>query len=259
MVLAVAGFAACSKDEEKKSPVAPPEPNAPYILYWDAASGTLAAGQWKRGDDGEVNDNNVLLFKFGSVVGFTAVGSNDTWNAGDVKFNPTGTSYPNYADIPRYDGDEEEDGYISSNEYHNATNVKLGLGDPCRLVGLPANATTEEIADHDSGLRLPVFDELCDMYQNEDDPFVWTYVPRNGRWLTSNPTMETFLPSLNERNEFGESAGSDLSYSRYWTGSMRVNTDEDLIALQLFFSSTVVSPGLHGDMRYGLAIRCVED
>jgi hypothetical protein len=89
-------------------------------------------------------------------VAFTATSNQDSWNAGDVKFNPTVASYSDYTAIPCWNGGGGGDGYISSAAYHTLENVKAGRGDICKLAGL----TTADIdaGDYDNGkFRLPIF------------------------------------------------------------------------------------------------------
>lgn len=110
------------------------------VLYFKG-DGTLAVGRW---GDGNVTQANLAFFKFGSVVGFTMISDTDTWDAGDVKFNPvTGTpSYGTYNLIPGYYPALWENGplyrNISTNFYHRLSTVKEGRGDPARLVGMTA-------------------------------------------------------------------------------------------------------------------------
>ncbi len=109
------------------------------VLYFKG-DGTLDVGHW---GDGNVTQANLAFFKFGSVVGFTVLSSDDSWDSGTVQFNPvTGNpSYgSNYEDIPCYAAADWDANLknISDNSYHNIANVKAGKGDPARLVGMTA-------------------------------------------------------------------------------------------------------------------------
>ncbi len=261
LAFAAIAFMACSKDNDNNSsdPILPPEeptlelptPQEPFILYFDAESQTLAAGQW-----GTVDIGNVLLFQFGSVVGFSTLDYQDSWDAGDVKFDPTENSsgYENYSDIPHYNGSKEEDGYISSAEYHTGANVKDGLGDPCKLVGLKADATAAEIDAHDSGLRLPMSAEFKEMYPDADT-FVWTNTPRPGRWLASNPTEETFLPVLTIRTGSGTPAGGIVLYGSSWPNDFL----DEVRSVSFSFNDEDVVPSIYYGLAGGQYVRCVRD
>ncbi|MDR1671646.1 MAG: hypothetical protein LBR57_03910, partial [Alistipes sp.] len=84
-------------------------------------------------------------FKFGSVVGFDLTGT-VSGSMTAIKFNPTNTTWTSYGSnatsgtgiIPGFDTSDYETGLrdVSASTWHNSTNVPLGKGDPCRLVGL---------------------------------------------------------------------------------------------------------------------------
>jgi hypothetical protein len=50
-------------------------------------TGKLQVGIWRV----YVNVNNAILTKFGRTVGFTFAVSGDTWDMGDIKFEPLTT------------------------------------------------------------------------------------------------------------------------------------------------------------------------
>ncbi len=256
IVLAAASFAACSKDNGNDGPKMPAK-QTPYLLYYDAATQTLAAGQW-----GTVNPSNMLLFKFGSVVGFTATSEFDDWGAGDVKFNPTGASYAAYGNVPCYDGDGSEgDGYTSSVAYHNGANVKAGLGDPCKLVGLKANASTQQIEAHNSGLRLPTNAELSAMYNENNFEFaMWlTETTINFGWKLSESTdTESYLSISVIRDEAG--FPKDPLYtqeSSYWTGDPLIDTEQNLCGTALHLDVEDFTIGQGHPVGNGFPVRCV--
>ncbi len=250
IALAAAAFAACSKDSGNDGPKMPAK-QAPYILYYDAATQTLAAGQW-----GTVNFDNMLHFKFGSVVGFTTPRVNSTWSSQSVKFDPSEGSYANYGNIPYCDLDVEGDGDISGIYYHNPENIKAGLGDPCKLVGLKANATLEQIAAHDSGLRLPTRAYIVETYTTEN--FTNTTEPVVGRWLTPG-NVSTFLPAIYGRNPSG--VPYNAMHGDYWTSRAYLREEtEGLVqwASSLSFDNETV--GTSGWKREcGFPIRCIHD
>jgi hypothetical protein len=283
IALAAVALAACGdKDDPNPSgngnviptePTDPPAIEAPYILYYDAPSQSLAAGKWR--PKGRVNVANILRFKFGSVVGFTVADANDKWNSADVKFNPTGVDYEDYTTIPMYTGEDGVgagvDGYLSSEAWHSAVNVQTGKGDPCRLVGLRSNATAEEIAAHDSGLRLPTDAEFREWYAPEveyPDPegppvfgpekFVWTTTPANGRWLANDRTAASFLPVVYYRSGNGNPSSGSVCY---WSSFPGVIEETDITnpygtGVGVSKSATGI---LYSTKTYGYPIRCTLD
>ena len=178
------------------------------ILYI-AADSTLQVGRWK---DGVINPDNVLYFKFGGVVGFTRpVGGSTAWDTTLIRFNPL-TNNANHRII----GYETQLNFNAGNPsiytvacyqnnthfnsssanrwdvsnltaYHTATNLKMGLGDPCRLVGLKSNAalrsmTGAALVAHQSDWILPWAKENVDFVRA---PISW-YPPPS---TTGNNTI----------------------------------------------------------------------
>jgi hypothetical protein len=239
--LAVAMLAACGKAKTTNSNYEPKvvltNPTAPYILYWDGER--MQVGQW-----GTVTQNNILFTQFGSAVAFTATSDDDTWDAGDVKFNPTGASYADYTAIPRWNGASTDDGYISSAAYHTLANVKAGRGDICKLAGLTK-------ADIDAGVydngkfRLPTDAE------NEAagyDTFVGTQgTVGYGVQVGENPA--TFLPATGGRDH--GATYSVYSYGNYWSS----RPDSGALGYSLGFY-TLVYPSYYYVTQDGFAVRC---
>jgi hypothetical protein len=141
-------FAACENNDEGSpaGPSARPYPEA-HLLYWDGAR--MQVGKW-----GTVTQDNILFAQFGSVVAFTTTSDADSWNAGDVKFSPTGMIYEDYTAIPRWNGSSTEEGHISSTSYHDLANVRAGRGDICKLAGLTKADIDAGIYDNEE-FRLP--------------------------------------------------------------------------------------------------------
>jgi hypothetical protein len=251
--LATTMFAACGKDDEKPAnPAVLTNPQAPYLLYWDGAR--MQVGQW-----GRVTQNNILFTQFGSAVAFTATSDQDSWDAGDVKFNPTGASYEDYSTIPHWNGSSTEDGYISSAEYHTLANVKAGRGDICKLAGLTK-------ADIDAGVydngkfRLPTDAENVatypDNWNGDDDVdaiFPWTETPAPGRWFASDPTANTFLPAAGYRANTTGAVYSQGTYGYYWSAT----PISDTLGYYLGFYGALVYPSDYNNYSYGFSVRCV--
>jgi len=207
-----------------------------YILYV-ADDGTLSAGLWK---DGQITAQNMLYFKFGGVVGFTAPPSGTSgtpWSASYIKFDPTSTvvtitgydanvnfnnpstinTVPSYQTSTHYNQGTPIM-HTSVPPFHTGANIKMGIGDPCRLVGLKTSTarpmSAAAIAAHPSNWRLPTSAEVVEFVRA---PTTWsgnittpwptisnsaaTYwgsitvngVNKNGGWfaIPGNPTVTT--------------------------------------------------------------------
>ncbi|MDR1671215.1 MAG: FimB/Mfa2 family fimbrial subunit [Alistipes sp.] len=123
------------------------------VLYYDPAN-RLRVGKFQDGaitgfwsSDGPSFSSNLIYFKFGGVIGFDGNGRNmgefgvtgGDYGQGSLRFLPQQQSIGGYNDIPWYNSagqDTTTPGYyISDPGYHNYDNVRVGKGDPCRLVG----------------------------------------------------------------------------------------------------------------------------
>jgi hypothetical protein len=234
-------------------------PVAPYILYWHAASGTMRLGKWTT-LVGAVKNANQLFFKFGGVVGFTNVVAADgtPWpGASAVKFNPvTGSPvYSSYASIPSYteadwDADRKD---VSASTYHSLANIKLGKGDPCKLVGLTV-AQIRAGTINNGDWRLPTHAELVAEYSSP------TYIPGSG-WVNGTyPTAgiisgdidTSFLPAVGGRNNGGVTW--DVGMDGHWWSSQAKDNEN---CYYMYFSNGVVAPSAYTDFQYGYSVRCV--
>ncbi len=272
IVLAVTMFAGCGKDDEKEpnETVVLTNPTAPYLLYWDGER--MQVGRW-----GTVTQNNILFTEFGSAVAFTATSDEDIWDAGDVKFNPTATSYEDYETIPCWNGTATTDGYISSAAYHTLANVRAGRGDICKLAGLTKADIDAGVFDNES-FRLPTNEENVDFtntpiinysepyhyYDTADLAFWGQNGTMNGGWFpipgdreatsgrtTRNTDPAGFLPAAGCRVTNGPTY-TVYSYGYYW--SSRPNSDT--FGYNLIFNTSVFPSG-NGGARMGFAVRCV--
>ncbi len=215
-----------------------------YILYWDSATNTMQLGSW-----GTVTQENILFSKFGSVVGFTTTSNDDTWDAGDVKFNPTNMSYENYSTIPSWNGGNKEDGYISSSAYHTLENVRAGLGDICKLAGLTKSDIDNGIIDN-KRFRLPTDSEIRSHYIDVRTRFIGD-LGDLGYGLLHGPEESSFLPAAGGRYNVG--LPNNVHYfGYYWTGSPY----DDASGWGMLFNEFVV-PRTAFNAGSGNAIRCV--
>lgn len=156
--------------------IAIPADSYPYILYWTGQR--LGVGTYFK----EVNTSNMLLTRFGSLVGFTLTGDGDTWGEGDIKFNASPlTTASLTADAYAFDkipymslenkAENAQADYATA--YHNDANNMAGKGDICKLVGLTEIeakylAATGRLDEYNSGYHLPTRNEMYDIYATGD-------------------------------------------------------------------------------------------
>ncbi len=178
-------------------------PTAPYFLYLDDLSGTLALGTW--GETGPVTQQNILLTRFGSLIAFTYTGEEDTWDVGDIKFGaeagellfpglypgtaaqiiedgtaPDLANWASWTGYPTYD--LNQGGYEITNNWapiqkqitpadglHSEESFNFAQGDICRLIGLNNDLLEVLLAngtldEYDSGYRLQTHAEAGPIY-----------------------------------------------------------------------------------------------
>jgi hypothetical protein len=243
-----------------------------YMLYWDGAK--LAVGRW-----GEVSQNNLLFTKFGSTVAFTTVSNGDGWDAGDVKFSSVAGSYDDFASIPYSGGGAEEiDGYVSSDAYHTLDNVRAGLGDICKLVGLTASDIAGGTYDNDE-YRLPTAAECLDfvavptnssysLYSNSNLAYwgaapsgggngAWFPIPGNRAQVSGRTVRSTdpdgFLPAAGLRNNNGAPVNVG-SGGNFWSSMTNKTVDSGNL---INFNDAGLRIMVGGANGWGYAVRCV--
>lgn len=236
--------------------------------------------------DGRLNvagNGALMLFKFGSVVGFTqSTSNNDAWRNDYIRFNPmtdqsaiTGYGYNSTSlpGIPGYvngDGVVGQDGYVSSIAYHNAANIRVGKGDPCQLIGLTAdevrNMTGVELDAYDSGWRLPTNAENATFVGHAGSQM------RNTHWDASGskdplgggrpggvfPTLaagtsDFYLPATGSRSKDHGNSYHIGGYGYYWSSTVYNTTD----GYFLRFDAGKVSPMAYNYFAYSFSVRCV--
>jgi len=232
------------------------------FLYFDSSDND----RLQLGLPGEFPKANMAYIKFGSVVAFDFRGS--SWTTGNIRFNPTNSSYTNYVDVPRYnDGtaiDWSPGGItnVSNANYHNGGNVKKGKGDICKLVGLTTaqikTMSETEIANYSSGFRLPTQSEVLSyaggntFYSITQTSFNWSGTTVNGvNYPLSGSNPSIFLPVTGGYNNAG--AAQTTTYGYYWTSTPSSSSNANQIFFDignLYLNSTSVQS-------YGDAVRCV--
>jgi len=244
-----------------------------------ANDGTLSAGLWK---DGNITAQNILYFKYGSVVGFTAPPpppSSQRWSTTLISFNPTNSTFTSYnannGGVPCLrESDTPQITNISNSNYHNGTNVLLGKGDPCKLVGLKASTirgmTAQQINDHNSNWIMPLANDHIDFvrapvswynstvnFLSEGDVKYWGNMTvnsqvREGGWfpIPGNPDATTgrlirntnpngFLPAMGVFTPDGNGNNAQADFTNYYQN-----------AIGSYWSSQVLSSGNNATSGY---------
>lgn len=194
-----------------------------------------------------------LYFKFGSVVGiFSASGalqtlpatSSDAFSESDVAWTPL-SGPRTWASIPNYTADDYPM-IVSAPSYHNVTNVRLGKGDPCRLVGLDLAAVAAGGTDIDNGLwRLPTVAENEALAATAS----WAQVTD----INGVSVGDIFLPASGRRLDNGKlSAQGATGY--YWA-SEAMNTET---GSTMYFSKSETSGSDAQLFSSALCVRCVK-
>jgi hypothetical protein len=234
-------------------------------ITWDGSGYSLTADPTDAG----------LYFKFGSVVGlFSAHHANQTlpgtgtdgFDSGDIAWNPTNAS--GWSTVPVYAADTDSNTITPESGYHTAANVKVGKGDPCRLVGLnltkimTTDAGSLTTADIDNGLwRLPTVAE------NQSFSGYSSTTNTAAHWLTlidhnviggmfsdsSSGSIGTFLPAAGHRLANSGAVNNQGSYGNYWASAPNISAS----GYMLSFNRNNVNPMSSNAYTFGFSIRCV--
>jgi len=185
--------------------------------------------------------------------------ANDPFDApGDVAWSPV--KITDWASVPMYNGAKDFPNIVSDPKYHNPENVRLGKGDPCRLVGLNlkniANPAFKLSAEHiDNGVwRMPTPEENRDFteYQKTTDTDAhWTTfggVP-GGMFPIGNPGK--FLPQTGYRKESGQ------TYRDGWTDYWSCKPETSTQAYTMVIAPDRIYPTSKAVYHNALIIRCV--
>lgn len=216
-----------------------------------------------------------LFFKFGSVVGIysgnhanatlPAGANSDTFDSGDVAFNPTTTAtYGTWDAVPYTDTETD-----INTAYHTLANVKAGKGDPCRLVGYTVQQIKDATAVPDNGIwRLPTNAEnqafsgqtgYIDTTVHWWDPAGGTNPsPFSGVAGGEFPSRNSggagkFLPASGYRLNSDGSIRNQGTNGHYWSSSPSTAS----LGYYLYFYGSNVGPGHPNYSSYGFAVRCV--
>ena len=260
------------------------------ILY--VIGDSLCVGRW--GVDTKITANNILYFKFGSLIGFTAPTSGTSWSSSLVVLyvprNSINTN--NYGNIPGFaqkDYKQNTGRQNISDDYHNTpANITDGKGDPCKLVGLKASTargyTSQQIIDYNSGWRLATVDDNInflraptswlgsnvDQTLSNTNASYWAALnSQNGGWFPipgnrqattgrtqSNTNPNGFLPAAGSYNTSGTYQNRN-TWGEYW--SSEIYTTQAPFCLR--FDNVSVHPMgslYHQQYQYALPVRCVK-
>ncbi|MDR1671492.1 MAG: hypothetical protein LBR57_03135, partial [Alistipes sp.] len=179
-------------------------------------------------------------------------------------FNPSTVTPTDYGTIPVYASTDYSNNIldVSASTWHNSTNVPLGKGDPCRLVGL--TIAQIKAGSIDSGqYRLPT--------QSENEAFLGSsdyqsagsaYYTVSGGWTAGSPGVGTFpagnapdtaLPAAGYRDTSGSVYVQGTS-GRYWSSTVYNSSYGSYLS---FSSSTVYPANVGYAYANGFAVRCV--
>ena len=225
-----------------------------------------------------------LYFKYGSVTGiFSGAGTTQTLtppvpsvsafsSATDIAWSPGGLTVTNpmWLGVP-YASFGDTINYA----YHSAANVKSGLGDPCRLVGLDLdyikNTMTNTEPDRNRydnhAWRLPTAAELQSFADPPSNYSAWTQVSDiNGRYFMY-PTDNNFYfyPAAGYRDTYNGAVYGQNEANRsgdYWSNTpfstpsqgYSLNFDDT----QVYVPYTSSSHSWYA-MDHGFPVRCIQD
>jgi hypothetical protein len=189
--------------------------------------------------------NYGAYFQFGNVIG---------WNWGDVvaSYNPTSNSNLSNWNSIWNNGNKDV--------VHSPTELLLGRGDPCRLVGYTMSEIRAALAagraPDNSHWRLPTNAENI-VFGFGLSGSEWTTINGvPGRVFTSDGTMSgAFLPASGRIISQTASCGQKGSMGFYISSSL--NNDSDT-PYSLFFSQQTIDVSDHRDVQsQGFSVRCV--
>ena len=218
----------------------PPAGGSAARITWDAEAHNGMGGYVITYDP----RNAGLFFRYGSVVGIYSdhhaiknltpplTPSTDTYDSGDVAWTPQGTTYT-WASIPYV-----STGLDITESFHTAANVKAGLGDPCRLVGLDlytiqntaAGSLSPEQIDNKTW-RLPTMQDNVDFSElgsSGSSTGAWWWAENaagnisfgvaGAEFPTRNSSgLHKFLPAAGGRNQSFGPINDQGVYGWYWS------------------------------------------
>ncbi len=266
-----------------------------------------------------LNKDNILtkvaFFKFGSVIGIAnkfEAGDSIPFTLDDIKFNPTPLiiGLNDEGGIGSFNGAmdstaprEKEDfgiansppgipGFvpevysstitdITSSDYHNVTNLKIGRGDPCQLVGLTAkeirdalaNGTFDALANgripEYKGWVTPSFEQNTTFVVGDNDDklnlseaivqdqgyHVWTSSDAQNPGIGEILRHHVYLPAAGQRLWPSVASQHNGTQGYYWSSSVWGMSNLTLgVSLQIG-SNMKVKSGV--SYAVGLTVRCV--
>lgn len=246
------------------------------ILYL-ADNGVLSVGNASK-----ATTDKMLFFKFGSVIGFNNPVTGVNWDNKYIKYNPSNqevgthiTVFDQNFDLPGIpcynDSDLSGKLSVTSPNYHNASNIRKGKGDPCVLVGLTSlqikTMSDDALNAYQSGYRMPTNEEQLSFSglpanDNNYTKHWWNEFPDNqvagAEFPERRGYLGYFLPAAGYITPQGERLHKG-SYGYYWTNHVAETIPgwgESPFCLE--FNNGHVNPANgQGYFSEGMPIRCV--
>ena len=201
-----------------------------------------------------------LYFKFGSSVGVYSgsgnilsltppVASVPPFAITDIPWNITNAAtWPN---VPFTDTD------VNIENFHSGPNVKSGMGDPCRLVGLDLDEMTHPNnftpVVENGRWRLPTVAENMAFA----DDYEWQTATDilGGMFTPQSSANSYFLPAAGRRADNNGVAGYHGMETNYWSST----SSNSAQGSALLFNNATWNPNTPANKQFGFPIRCVYD
>lgn len=270
---AIATFARTKTGMTKVCIYQNPDNNIIYL----SDNGTLSIGNASK-----ATPERMLFFKFGSVIGLNNPVTGGNWDNQYIKYNPSNqevgthiTVFDHNFDLPGIpcynNSDLSGKLSVTSPNYHNASNIRKGKGDPCVLVGLTSlqikNMSDDALNTYQSGYRMPTNEEQLSFSglpanDNNYTKHWWNEFPDNqiagAEFPERRGYLGYFLPAAGYITPQGERLHKG-SYGYYWTNHVAETIPgwgESPFCLE--FNNGHVNPANgQGYFSEGMPIRCV--
>ena len=255
-------------------------------ITWDATANSGAGGYAITHDP----RNAGLYFKYGSVVGIYShhasikeldpplIPSTDAYHpANDVAWTPQGAlvTYPNWSDVPNLNNALKDITLF----LHTPANVKAGLGDPCRLVGLNLTTIQNTVAGsltmnqiNNYTWRLPTTLENLAFtgYSSGNNATTvhWWNQSQSGNISfdvagaefpsRGSSGMHKFLPAAGYRDQIAGTVQGQTTNGYFWSNEISLLTGSGGSLMSFTNSSVMPDNGVAG-AHWAVSVRCIYD
>jgi len=271
----------------RTNPPAPVGGSAARIT-WEPISPTYPSGRYTVTFDPR---DAGLFFQFGSVIGlFSGDGGVNQVLIPSLQESALSFSFEDVAWAPdenlmittsltmnQIPHAQSSDGTIIDASFHTAANVKAGMGDPCRLIGLDLDyiqktmtAGETDRSKYDNGTwRMPTYEDNWNFTEipSAQTGYLYWWDPGENPMFEGVPGGEfpernlggvfKFLPAAGYRADDSEAGAikDQMSVGRYWS------SEGDIFetGFDLMFEYGWVNPGESFSRQFALPIRCVYD